>query len=183
MLLPYRKMWTERRQTRTMCVRGAGRRTRLFAEKHIQLQHIICFFCLQIARQFTSVLLFVCESLTSLDGSTPILGALKSTSLSRHTWHRFSSADGTLAHEFLTTVVGLVLCSNKMTTSGHFADTHGLTGYDRHMTYCQFLFAREDTQNLPIFPKIVSVCFLCEVSCISPARSWRNRSLTRWRSV
>ena len=59
--------------------------------------HIICLMCFQIARRTNFVALpflsvfVVCKRLKNLDGSSPIFGAVKSTSLSRHTCHRTSS--------------------------------------------------------------------------------------------
>ena len=89
-----------------------------------------------VALPFGSGILLV-ERWKNLDGSSPILGALKSTSLSRHTCHGSSSnsteTDGTVlctisSPLLLTSTAGLFLCQSKMTASGHCADTHGPTG-------------------------------------------------------
>ena len=56
-----------------------------------------------------------------------------------------------------------------MTTSGHFADTHGLTGYERNLTNRQFVVAWADTQN-----SYGSHAGYGQISRILPWRSTRN---------
>ena len=93
----------------------------------------------------------------NLDGSSTIPDALNNTSVLGHTCHRSSSTsriltthictrDLLIASELFTD--GLFPCSSRMTTSGHFADTHGLTGYEPNLTNSQFIVAWADTQNL-----------------------------------
>ena len=76
----------------------------LSVEQHSHFQHIICLHVPSVARRNN----FVCPATSllfarrwkDLDGSSPILGALNSTSLSRHTCQRSSSTARILTPHF-----------------------------------------------------------------------------------
>ena len=106
----------------------------------------------------------------NLDGSSPVPDALNSTSVLGHTCHRSSSTSRILTTHICTRdlptaselfTAGLFPCSSRMTTSGHFADTHGLTGYEPNLTNSQFMVAWAETQNLcgmqPGYGQILSI--------------------------
>ena len=92
----------------------------------------------------------------NLDGCSPILGGLKSTSLSRHTCHRSPSKPRILTAQLCTRVssplsgiliADLFPCYSKVTTYGHLNDTHGLTGLEPNFVNNPFVVAWADTQN------------------------------------
>ena len=92
----------------------------------------------------------------NLDGNSPILGGLKSTSLSRYTCHRSPSKAGILMAHLCTRVssplsgiliADLFPCYSKMTTYGHLNDTHGLTGLEPNLVNNPFVVAWADTQK------------------------------------